>query len=105
LTGHELALLGSALVSGEESETARRLREAVDMRRWSTAACIREWRGDSDELEFHALRCTQDARVALFEVHSFAELWANDEVAKPIILDEAMSGELLGTTHLEWRSL
>ncbi len=105
LTGHQLALLGSALVSGEESETARRLREAVEMRQWSRAAAIREWRGDSDELEFHALRCPQDTRVAVIEVHSFSELWADDEAEKPVILDETVSGELLGTNHFEWRSL
>lgn len=105
LTGHQLALLGSALVSGEESESTRLLREAVDKRKWSAAASIREWRGDSDELEFHALRCPQDARVALFKVNSYAEMWANDEVGKAIILDETGSSELLGTTLLEWRSL
>ena len=105
LIGHQLALLGSAIVGEGESETARLLRDAVEAQQWSKAAAIREWRGDADELEFHALRCPKDARVALFAVNSYTEMWANDEVGKPVILDESAGGGFLGMTNLEWRAL
>jgi len=98
---HEIALLGSALV--DQRESVERLENAVERGDWSTACSIKEWRGDADEVEYYVVRCPADKRFALIRVHSYADMWSDDQRERANALTAAETRAIASITSLEWQ--
>ena len=101
---HDHALLGSAIVS-EDGASERRLRAAVSAKDWRTAATLREWRGDENELEFRLIRCPVKDAVTLLDVWSFAAMEFSDRVASRRTLTPEERASLEQDLQLEWETL
>jgi hypothetical protein len=104
LVGHEVTLLGSAIVS-EKSQSETSLREMLAAKNWQGAGRIYEWRGDADELEYRLVRCPWNFQLTLLGIRSFAALEYDDYIESREVLSEAESTEVQRELELRWESL
>lgn len=107
VAGHDLALLASAPIDEKtDQETLLRLFEATKEHRWAHLLEFKEWRGACDDLEVHALRCS-DGRLTVFILRSYFELSkGGDDLLYREELAEEEAGRLTAAfPSIEWRRL